>query len=428
MAGKSRYELEGFVCAGFMCGSSLDGLDGALIRVFKRSISLLAFAHFPFESTLSGAIREALSGNIPRESVADFPGMIENLIGQSETALFRVLLEKAQIFPEAVDLIGTHGITASHHPGADQHFGGVRLAGHTTQFANPHLACESFGIPVVSDFRRTDVASGGEGAPLAPIFHRAAFSHRTLNRAFLNVGGIANLTSLPAFGSPGARMIAFDTGPGNMLTDAGARWATNGLKECDENGDMARKGHAVRFIVDRVLSDPWFHLPPPKSTGREDWGEDRFLDIRNRMPSGSSKEDLLATLTEITARSVSRALLLTSPPPDELIVGGGGVRNQTLMKLLTQFTERPVYPSDQLGIPAQAVESMAFAYLGLLTMTHRSGTLPELTGGRAGRVLGTITIPGSRPLAAILPGMLRGGDTHLPFPDRARANGSHPPG
>jgi len=402
-----------------MCGSSLDGLDGALIRVHKRTVSLLAFAHHPFDSKLSAAIRSGLSGKAPGETLPGFCGIAENIVSMIEMELFKKLLESVSLCARDVDLIGSHGITSSHHPSYGLSFSGVDVPGHTTQLTNPHLLTEAFGIPVVSDFRRTDVASGGEGAPLAPIFHRAAFTHKTIDRAFLNLGGIANITSLPSRNR--GPIVAFDTGPGNMLIDSGIRWLSNGEKDCDKNGEMAKKGRVVESLVKKVCQDQWLNQAPPKSTGRESWGEDRFREILGQMPRTSSPEDLIATLTEITALSIARSLKWISPLPAEIIVGGGGARNITLLDRLRIRCQREVHPSDTLGVPAQAVESMAFAYLALLSMTHRPGTLTELTGGKAGRVLGTVTFPSSRPLASVLPGMIRAGDSHLPFPDRARA-------
>ena len=409
-----------------MCGSSLDGLDGALIRVRKRSVSLLAFAHHPFDTRLSEAIRNGLSGNAPGETVSGFWGITENIVSLVEMELFRTLLKSAAMSEKDVDLIGSHGITASHHPSAGLSLSGIPVPGHTVQLTNPHLLTDAFGIPVVSDFRRTDVASGGEGAPLAPIFHRAVFTHRTINRAFLNLGGIANITSLPS--RDGSSILAFDTGPGNMLIDAGARWVSKGEKRCDKNGEMAGQGRVAESLVQKVCQDPWLLRTPPKSTGRESWGEERFREILQQMPPGSSQEDLMATLTEITALSVARSMDWISPCPDEIIVGGGGARNLTLIDRLRIRCKKDVCTSETLGVPAQAVESMAFAYLALLSMTHRPGTLPELTGGQAGKVLGTVTFPSARSLASILSGMIRGGDIHLPFPDRARAHPSPGPG
>ena len=411
-----------------MCGSSLDGLDGALIRVRKRSVSLLAFAHHPFDNSFSDTIRNGLAGNAPGKTISGFWGMTENLVSLVELDLFKKLLASASISEKEVDLIGSHGITSSHHPSAGLSLSGIPIPGHTVQLTNPHLLTEAFGIPVVSDFRRTDVASGGEGAPLAPIFHRAVLTHKTINRAFLNLGGIANITSLPSRRGSGNPIIAFDTGPGNMLIDAGARWISKGKRGFDPNGEMAGNGQAVESLVEKVCQDPWLHRAPPKSTGRESWGEDRFREILGQMPLRFSPEDLMATLTEITALSVAKSLDWITPCPEEIIVGGGGARNLTLMNRLRIRCNKEVSPSETLGIPAQAVESMAFAYLALLSMTQRPGTLPELTGGKAGRVLGTVTFPSSRSLASILPGMIRGGDIHLPFPDRARARMSPGPG
>lgn len=425
MAGKSRYFADGFVCAGFMCGSSLDGLDGALIRVQERTISLLAFAHHPFDSGLSSAIRNGLSGNTPGGTVPGFCGIAENIVSLVEMELFGKLLESASMSAKDVDLIGSHGITSSHHPAAGLSLAGIPVPGHTSQLTNPHLLTEAFGIPVVSDFRRTDVAAGGQGAPLAPIFHRAVFTHKKIDRAFLNLGGIANITSLPSRNK--APVIAFDTGPGNMLIDAGARWVSNGEKDCDRNGEMAGKGRVAESLVQKVCQDPWMNRTPPKSTGREAWGEERFREIQGQMPREATPEDLMATLTEITALSVARSMDWITPAPGEIIVGGGGARNRTLLDRLRIHLKREVQPSETFGISAQAVESMAFAYLALLSMTQRPGTLPELTGGKSGRVLGTVTFPSSYPLASILSGMIRAGDIHLPFPDRARAHRSPAP-
>ena len=359
---------------------------------------------------------------------------IADLLASMEESLAHRLLADSGLTPDDLDTIGTHGITVRHHPKPHylSFFPSTPLArGVSYQASQPFPLSQIFRTPVVSQFRGADVAKGGHGAPLAPILHRALFAGER-SRAFLNIGGIANLTGLPPVGS-GLPVTAFDTGPGNMLMDLTISHLSGGTLSFDRDGSSARRGEPDEALLAWLLSDPFFTLSPPKSTGREEWGESRMRQILSRLTghegapssdlSPERADNLLATLSELTAAGVERALPWLPSRPEEIIVGGGGMRNPDLISRITRRTGRPVVSSGERGYPSQSIESMAFAYLALLTLAGRPGNIPEVTGASSLAVLGQITPPprGLDPLR--LQGIARRADTHLPFPDRPRMTG-----
>ncbi len=402
-------------------------MDGALIRIQEGAVSLVSFDHHPFPVEVTGWIRQYLSGSLDGLSTLEHWGDLENLMAETETLLLERLLSISGMAPEEIHGAGTHGITAFHHPSphrapwANPSGGSGELMGTTVQIANPYPLAQRFRIPVVFDFRRADVSRNGEGAPLASLFHRAVFSDFQEPRAFLNLGGIANLTYLPALSDPDHRMLAFDTGPGNMLLDLCVSRMTQGRETFDRGGKRSTGGQIRESVLSFILADPWFTLPPPKSTGREAWGRDRLESLMNHLSKLSpvGEKDLLASLAEATARSIRKGIEWLSPSPTLLIAGGGGTLNLDLMDRISRNTNIPITPAESFGWPAQAIESMAFAYLAALSLSGRPGSLPGTTGAKAPVLTGAVAPPPDGSLPARLQEIREAADIHLPFPDRA---------
>ena len=413
-------------------------MDGALILICQGKIDLIAYAHHPFSTDLTDGIRDFLSGQKTGTSFFQCWGDLENLLSETETDLMSKLCSIANISHEEIDGAGTHGITAFHRP--SPHEPPWKIAGKTTfpgitlQMSNPYRLSQKFGIPVVFDFRRADVSLGGEGAPLATLFHRAAFSDTHENRAFLNLGGIANLTYLPALSQDNPICLSFDTGPGNMLLDLAVSHITHGKETYDRNGNRSSFGEIRKIILDYLLEDPWFAKAPPKSTGREDWGKERFASLLSFLEKQPPipNNDLLASLAETTAVGISTAIRWLDRPPALLILGGGGSYNTDLVNRISRLTSVPTSTTDRFGWSPQAIESMAFAYLAALTLSGRPSSLSSTTGCPFPIIGGAIAPPQGGSLPARLREICQAAEIHLPFPDQAilpesRHPGSEPP-
>jgi anhydro-N-acetylmuramic acid kinase len=281
--------------------------------------------------------------------------------------------------------VASHGQTVAHHP--------ERRA--TLQLGDPSVIAERTGLTTVADFRPRDMAAGGEGAPLAPFFHHAALADAYESRVVLNLGGIANVTWLPARGEP-EDVIAFDVGPANALLDGVVSVLTAGRERFDRAGARARRGRVDAALLERLLDDPYLERPPPKSTGRERYGLAEAESLAAACPAdGRAPEDLLATLVAFTAEAVARACRCFLPaPPDRLLVGGGGARNPALMGALAErLGGPPVEPLDVAGVPADAAEAMAFSLMGRNALLGLPNHLPRCTGAQRAAVLGEI-VPG----------------------------------
>jgi anhydro-N-acetylmuramic acid kinase len=299
-------------------------------------------------------------------------------------------------YPVQLDLIGCHGQTI-YHQGVARKFLGAQVA-CTWQMGEASIISAELGVPVVSDFRPADLALGGQGAPLVPLLDYVVFHHPTRNRVLQNLGGIANLTVIPAEASPGA-IFAFDTGPANMVIDALMADCFN--KKYDAQGATAKRGRVLEPVVERDLHAQFFQAPPPKSAGREQFGREfaaRFL-MECRKQS-KRPEDAVATATALTARSIGRAWkdFVTPALGDvstDYIVAGGGARNRTLMEMIRRELESlgkiSIKTSDEFGMPAAAKEAMAFALLAYQTWHGKPGNLPPATGATRLAVLGKIT-------------------------------------
>ena len=366
---------------GLMSGTSLDGIDAALVKIDDESDQrpqLIDALCLPLAAELRTALLE-----LTQASQVSFAalGAAESVFCDHQAEAVRQLLQRHDLTPDAITAIGSHGQTIEHAPYADAPF--------TYQLDNPSRLAELTGCRVVADFRRRDMAAGGQAAPLAPIFHQALFTDTFRTRLILNLGGIANLTRLgPADAS--LSVIGFDTGPANLLIDA---WhARHRGGPIDEDGDWAASGSVDRHLLERLLDEPYFTATPPKSTGRElfhlGWVEARLCGHETPI-------DVQATLAELTAVSVAQAARpFIEPDRTDLIVCGGGARNRHLMqRLATYLPDVSIGQCEAFGWSADWLEAGAFAWLAWRRIQRLPGNLPEVTGASGPRVLGGIYAP-----------------------------------
>lgn len=366
---------------GIMSGTSADGMDAVLIRQSGDDIDLLHHSSQPFPEPLRNSI---LSLNQPQPDEINHLGHCARQLGRAYGNLVKLVL-KASGFPQQdLDLIACHGQTIRHQPSDKDAF--------TLQIGWADDIVESTGITTVADFRPRDIAAGGQGAPLVPPFHAALFQADRA-RIILNIGGMANLSWIPPRGSSESP-IAFDTGPGNVLLDALARQISQGTSHYDANGEIARLGMVNRELLDSCLREDYFHEQPPKSTGRELFGEPYVERIRTNWQG--SDADLMATLVELSAESIARAIRQWTPGASEILIFGGGAENPVLVQALQKaLPDTQVLRGEtSTGIPSQALEAMAFAWLGLRSVMGLPGNLPAATGARRAVPLGAIH-PGS---------------------------------
>lgn len=362
------------IAVGLMSGTSLDGIDAALVQIVPRGesygVELLKFVTVPFEEDLHVALRNALPPN-----TATVPELT-HLHRRLGSAFARAARQAAGAL--RVDYVASHGQTIWHD-------GEAHL---TLQIGDPFVIREALNAAVVFDFRNADCAVGGHGAPLVPYVDALLFADEHEDRASLNIGGIANVTFLPAKGRT-HDVMAFDTGPGNMLIDAFVRERTQGSMTMDRNGALASAGAIHEALLHRMLQDPYFEMRAPKSTGRERFGE-QFLRAHAGL-AALSLEDGAATLTELTAASIAEALSQAPAHPARLIASGGGVYNTELMRRLqARLPGIAVETSDAYGIPAEAKEAVAFAMLGYETLRERAANVPRVTGASRAVPLGAI--------------------------------------
>ncbi|MCL7965107.1 MAG: anhydro-N-acetylmuramic acid kinase [marine benthic group bacterium] len=369
---------------GLMSGTSLDGIDAALIELRGSAerpdeANLVAFRTDPYESEMESRLSAAVSGRAGSAELCD----LGFDLGERFAAASLALLGDAGIDPGSVIAIGSHGQTVWHRPPSG-HDGGATL-----QLGESAVIAERTGIDVIHDFRVRDVAAGGHGAPLTPLFDLLVLSDPDRGRAIQNIGGMANVTGLPAEAS-GAAPTAFDTGPGVALIDEATRLLTSGAQRFDLDGSLAASGEVVPAALDAWLTDPFFAKRPPRSTGRERFGSAALTPWLDRF-SGERTEDLLATLTELTARTISDAHGFLGFEPDEVLLCGGGARNPELVRRIRTRLDCPVHPLEFAGWDGDAREAAAFA---LLARQHRLGFPSDLgwaTGARGSRLLGKMT-------------------------------------
>ncbi|MCM2326425.1 MAG: anhydro-N-acetylmuramic acid kinase [Lysobacter sp.] len=354
---------------GIMSGTSLDGADAVLADFSAVPPRCVAASSLPFPADLKQGL---LALSTPGSDGLDAAGACSVRLADIYAEAVALVLEEASLPASAVEVIGCHGQTVRHRPDL----------GFTIQLNDAARLAERAGIDVVADFRSRDVAAGGQGAPLVPAFHDAVFRHPSLHRVVVNIGGIANASSL----TPGHSFAGFDTGPGNVLMDG---WARRHLgAEFDVDGHWASQGRVIPGLLARLLEEPFFAKPPPRSTGRELFNE---AWLAARLGNDTSPADVQATLLELTARTVMEAIGRHCGTPDEVYLCGGGARNARLAARIGELASPcPVYPTDRLGVPTGRVEAMAFAWLALKCARREPLDLAAVTGARHPCILGAL--------------------------------------
>ncbi len=363
--------MAGAFFIGLMSGTSLDGVDVALIKfddAQKPHVVQTHFLAYPLELRA-----QILALQHPTENELETTALMANILARLYADAVNQLLTITKLSSNEISAIGCHGQTIRHRP----------ELGFTLQIGNPALLAELTDITVVADFRNRDIAAGGQGAPLVPAFHQAIFAHPQLNRAVVNIGGIANITYL----SSNSELIGFDSGPGNMLLDAWIKQHKN--LNYDANGAWASTGEVITPLLSAMLAEPYFALTPPKSTGR-DLFNDTWL-TRHLAVSDYRPQDVAYTLVSLTAHSIYNALQHHCSNVDEVYLCGGGAHNALLVEQLQNLLgSKKVESTDKLGIGVDWVEAIAFAWLAELCLNQKTASLPEVTGAKGARILGAI--------------------------------------
>lgn len=373
-----------------MSGTSIDGVDSALVDVTGSGhdlrISLKAFGTIPFAPRIRALILDAV-----QRGTASELSHLNVVIGELFARGALHLLEQNHLSPSDVDLIGSHGQTIYHRPKSTREPGVGRIRS-TFQIGEPAVIAERTGITTIANFRARDVAAGGHGAPLAPYMHFVTFRDASASRVIVNLGGIANVTYLPRNATLD-RILAFDTGPCNMVLDGIVSHMTEGKRHFDQGGRLARSGQIHDELLREFLRHPYFRKKPPKTTGREEFGSSFVLSLIGRSHKWRLRgADLLATVCRGIAVSLYQATRRGGMAIDEVIAGGGGAANPVLMDHLSNvFHPRPVRIMDQLGWNSKAYEAMAFAVLAYQTWQGVCANVPSATGAPRPVILGSIT-------------------------------------
>jgi anhydro-N-acetylmuramic acid kinase len=368
---------------GIMSGTSLDGID-IVIADLSDFPSVIAFRSYPFPPALYESIVELASDEVV--SIEQL-GRTHLALGQIYAKYTLDALTRSGIEADAIRAIGLHGQTIRHLPQRKQLTNELEPIGMTMQIGSGAVTAALTGIDVVSDFRTADIAAGGEGAPLVPMFDNAFLRSDTAHRVILNIGGIANITSLPNRGE----VTAFDTGPGNMVIDALMQRYYD--KPFDDHGAIAAKGTVSSALFEELVQHPFFQRRAPKSTGREEFGAEFCESVITKALSLSVENaDTVATVTELTARSIADAVkTVSSGSKVEIIASGGGTKNSTLMKRIAHYLpDAAILTSDDVGIPSQAKESLAFAWFAKMFIEDRLIHLPHTTGADSRQILGVL--------------------------------------
>ena len=380
----------------------MDGIDAALVRItglgLQANLRLIQYETYPYPpSVRKRLLKAARKGRV--DEICHLNFYLGELFAQAAIKL----ITKAGVSPREIDLIGSHGQTIQHLPDETRE-NGLRIRS-TLQIAEPSVIAERTGITTVADFRPRDIAAGGQGAPLTPYLHWILFHHPERPRAVVNIGGISNITYLPAKGDS-TKILAFDTGPGNMLIDGVMQQSSGGRRRMDRNGVNASRGKVEEELLKRLMRHSFIRQAPPKTTGREAFGEEFVREvIRSAKRSSIRVQDILATVTAFTAQSIAlncrRFILPKADLPAgqaglaEVIVGGGGARNNTLMAMLREaLSPIPVLTFEAFDLDSKAIEAMAFALLAYEAILGEPNNPPAATGARRPVVMGKI-IPGS---------------------------------
>jgi anhydro-N-acetylmuramic acid kinase len=373
----SNSTADGALFIGLMSGTSMDGIDAALVRLGNHKCDVLETRVHPYPDELAEQLR-TLSRN-PAECTVDRIGQLDRWVGECfREATLRLLANSGEP-ADRVMAIGSHGQTLRHQPRAARPF--------TLQIGDPNVIALGTGITTVADFRRRDIAAGGEGAPLAPAFHEWLFRDAQKSRAVLNIGGIANVTMLASTAGP---VVGFDTGPGNSLLDGWIR--SHEDQPFDDEGRWAAEGSVNEALLGVMLADPYFAEPPPKSTGFE-YFNGSWVRARIAASAGAAIDavDVQATLAELTARTIATSILGIAPDIGEVLVCGGGIHNADLMRRLDSYLSGvAVTSTEAYGLHPDWVEAAAFAWLAMRRLEGDPGNLPDVTGASAPQVLGGV--------------------------------------
>ena len=354
-----------------MSGTSLDGIDVAIVDIDVSGIRTVAFRGTPYQDSLRRDILAVSNTGTTTAAIS----RLNFRLGELYARAVITTCKQAGVPLESIKLIGCHGQTIYHESGRN-----------TMQIGEAAVIAERTGIPVISDFRPRDIAAGGKGAPLVPFVDKLLFGSRTKHRVALNLGGIGNFTSLAKDGS----VIAMDTGPGNMVIDALVRELTSGKQKFDRGGRIAAGGKVQEALLADLLRDPYYRQKPPKSAGREQYGAEFVARMKQ---SGASLVDLITTATVLTAATVAIGMERFAPQVDELIVSGGGAHNPRIMGHLAALLPGvAIATSADFGVDVDAKEAVAFAMLAHETWRRRPSNLPQATGARHGVMLGKLSL------------------------------------
>jgi anhydro-N-acetylmuramic acid kinase len=365
--------------AGIMSGTSLDGIDVAIVDIRGKKIEPVAFHTVPYPKN----VREAVLGVSNTMTHTSAIARLHFLLGELYAEAVRETCRRRRVPLHSISLCGMHGQTIFHE-GAPVNYLGRRVAS-TLQIGDAAVVAERTGLWTISNFRERDIAAGGRGAPLVPLADYLLFRHRRIGRIALNLGGIANITVIPG-GATRDDVLAFDTGPGNMVIDALVSRLTQGRQTYDRDGRIARRAQVHDRMLASMLADPYFKLRPPKTTGREQFGQEFASGL---VATGLPLETLIATATEFSARSVASAIAAYAGDAREVIASGGGVHNRWLMRRLRDLLPGfNVSTSADHGVDPDAKEAIAFALLAHEFVMSRPGNLASATGARRAVLLG----------------------------------------
>ncbi len=362
---------------GLISGTSMDGIDAALVDFAPDKAEMVAYQQFPLADELRDELRFVYEK--PKNATPEHIARLDVRVGRLFAEAAAELIRQHGATSDMVRAIGSHGQTILHRPGGSEPF--------TLQIGDPNIIAELTGITTIADFRRMDVAARGQGAPLTPGFHAHQFHSDEVDRIVLNIGGIANITVLPA--DPASPISGFDTGPGNALLDDWCHRHHN--TPIDRNGEWAKSGAVDQALLAKLLSDPYFHLAPPKSTGRDyfnlTWLDKRLADITSNIYA----ENVQATLVQLAASSIAHAITAHAPATKQILVCGGGVHNPILMQAIAyQLPACTVGSTSEYGLDPDCVEAVTFAWLAKQRLDAQPANVPSVTGAHRAVVLGGV--------------------------------------
>ncbi len=389
------YSMKENLAIGLMSGTSADGVDAALIKIsengLRTKIQLIEFETFPYPAEIQEMV---LAASSPEKGTIDLICHLNFRLGDIFARAALSILEKTNISNNEVDFIGSHGQTIRHFPEGHEDFPGNLPS--TLQIGEPSVIAEKTGIKTVADFRTRDMAAGGLGAPLAPFAHFLLFHHKKKSLIVHNIGGISNLTFLPKRGDID-KVVAFDTGPGNMLIDGLVSHLSKGQKPFDRGGEWASKGKINNDLLSFMMEHPFIKKPPPKATGREEFGEVFLRKVLTKAEELKITEnDLVTTITAFTAESIIinyKDHILKIDCPSEIIFCGGGIHNNFLMdRIKNKLSEITISTTEKYGISPDALEAVSFAILANETIHGNPSNLPSVTGAKRKVILGKIVL------------------------------------